>query len=106
MNNSTLEIGKAYKYCQSVTKTHAKSFYFAAKFLPKHKQKAVFPIYAFCRHVDDEIDEVGEGGENRAIETVEKWRQKLEEVFEGKGQATKDERQDLVFLAWQDFLKT
>lgn len=106
MNNSTLKIGKAYKYCESVTKTHAKSFYFAAKFLPKHKQKAVFPIYAFCRHVDDEIDEIGEGGENKAIETVEKWRQKLEEVFEGKGQATNDERQNLVFLAWQDFLKT
>lgn len=117
MNNSTLEIGKAYKYCESVTKTHAKSFYFAAKFLPKHKQKAVFPIYAFCRHVDDEIDEIGEGGENKAIETVEKWRQKLEEVFEGKRQKVKDknenedrrpqlEDQNLVFLAWQDFLKT
>lgn len=100
------DLEKAYKYCESVTKAHAKSFYFAAKFLPKHKQKAVFPIYAFCRHVDDEIDEIGDGGESKAIETVEKWRQKLEEVFEGKGQRTKDERQDLVFLAWQDLLKT
>jgi phytoene synthase len=106
MNNSTLEIGKAYKYCESVTKTHAKSFYFAAKFLPNRKQKAVFPIYVFCRHVDDEIDEIGDDGESKAIETVEKWKQKLEEVFEGKGQGTKGERQDLVFLAWQDLLKT
>ncbi len=100
------DLEKAYKYCESVTKTHAKSFYFAAKFLPNHKQKAVFPVYAFCRHIDDEIDEIGDGGESKAIETVEKWRQKLEEVFEGKGQETKDERQYLVFLAWQDLLKT
>ena len=66
------ELEKAYRYCESVTRLHAKSFYFAAKFLPKHKQKAVYPIYAFCRHVDDEIDEAEISGEE-AIEAVEKW---------------------------------
>lgn len=116
------ELGKAYKYCESVTKLHAKSFYFAAKFLPKHKQKAVFPIYAFCRHVDDEVDEIAEKNEIAATLAVEKWQQKLEEVYQGrefedkrqkakgkineKGQRAKDEGQNLVFLAWKDLLKT
>lgn len=113
------EIEKAYKYCESVTKLHAKSFYFAAKFLPKHKQKAVYPIYAFCRHVDDEIDEIGDGDEARAIEAVESWKERLGFVFreeekrrrgdeekKSEGQRTNDEGQDEVFIAWKDLLET
>jgi len=111
------EVERAYRYCENVTKTHAKSFYFAAKFLPKQKQKAVYPIYAFCRHVDDEIDEIGEGNENDAVRAVEKWQRKLEEVFEVKwqkaqgtseneNQKRKIKNQNLVLLAWQDLLST
>ncbi|CAN5699235.1 phytoene/squalene synthase family protein [soil metagenome] len=108
-------IEKAYKYCESVTKLHAKSFYFAAKFLPKHKQKAVYPIYAFCRHVDDEIDEIGDGDELKAVEAVERWKLNLEEIysqiktdekrFETKTQRPKTEDQNLVFRAWQNLLQ-
>src|SRR6476620_11563903 len=83
------EIEKAYEYCESVTKLHAKSFYFAAKFLPRIKQRAVYPIYAFCRHVDDEIDEIGEGDQAEAILAVERWKRKLEVVFDGKRQSVK-----------------
>ncbi len=105
------ELEKAYKYCQTVTKTHAKSFYFAAKFLPKHKQKAVYPIYAFCRHIDDAIDEIGDGDEASAIQVVEHWKLGLNVVYkqaenENKGERTNDEGQHFVLLAWQDLLKT
>lgn len=109
--NNQEEIEKAYEYCESVTKLHAKSFYFAAKFLPKPKQKAVYPIYAFCRHVDDEIDELGEGDEQKAIETVEKWEANLRGIY--NGQLTTDNEQNAiideqksVFLAWSDLLQT
>ena len=78
------KIKQAYKYCESVTKLHAKSFYFAAKFLPKHKRRAVYPIYAFCRHVDDEIDEIGGNNELEAIKSVEKWQAMLQEIYDGK----------------------
>ena len=112
------EIEKAYEYCRSVTKFHAKSFYFAAKFLPVLKQRAVYPIYAFCRHVDDEIDEIGDGDQAQAVLAVEKWKAKLEEVyFPAKVQSrveTKEEtdqkamidNQNLVFVAWRDLLET
>ena len=105
------ELEKAYEYCEGITKLHAKSFYFAAKFLPKHKQKAVYPIYAFCRHVDDEIDEIGEGDAAKAIESVEKWKVNLEEIFNAKTQRRKDAKifndgQKEVFIAWKDLLKT
>jgi phytoene synthase len=104
----SLELEKAYKYCESVTRQHARSFYFAAKFLPEIKRRAVYPIYAFCRHVDDEIDETGDREQAEAVRTVEKWRTKLEEIYEnkpGSGGGTTDNLQTQVFLAWQDLLK-
>ncbi len=101
-----LDLEKAYKYCESVTKLHAKSFYFAAKFLPRNKQKAVFPIYAFCRHVDDEIDEIGDGNEEKAVETVNKWKENLENLYSGiENSKLKTQNSKLVFLAWSDLLR-
>ena len=110
------EIEEAYRYCENITRRHAKSFYFAAKFLPKPKQKAVYPIYALCRHVDDEIDEITKGNESDAIRAVEKWHRKLEEVFEAKWQKAKGtgknedqkpktKNQNLVLTAWRDLLE-
>jgi phytoene synthase len=111
------EIESAYTYCESVTRTHAKSFYFAAKFLPKSKRRAVYPIYAFCRHVDDEIDEIGEGGdESAAVKALDKWKLKLERVYAGEERTAggtsqnedrklKNKNQNLVFTAWKDLLK-
>ncbi|MGC2237298.1 MAG: phytoene/squalene synthase family protein [Pyrinomonadaceae bacterium] len=103
------EIEKAYKYCESVTKTHAKSFYFAARFLPFHKQKAVYPIYAFCRKIDDEIDETAEENQAKAIQTVENWKADLNAIYENRtnnGRRTTNDEQNPVLLAWQDLLKT
>ncbi|HEY0430084.1 MAG TPA: phytoene/squalene synthase family protein [Pyrinomonadaceae bacterium] len=103
------EIEKAYKYCEAVTKKHAKSFYFAAGFLPRRKQKAVYPIYAFCRKVDDEIDESAEEDESEAIRAVENWKAKLKETYESDAnnrQTMTGDGQNFVLLALQDLLKT
>ena len=104
------KIELAYKYCENVTKIHAKSFYFAAKFLPKSKRRAVYPIYAFCRRVDDEIDEIGEGRESEAARAIEKWQRELEEVYESGNQTptenAENEDRNLVFIAWKELLKT
>ena len=103
------EIEKAFRYCESVTKKHAKSFYFAARFLPRHKQQAVYPIYALCRHVDDEIDESAAENQEKAIKAVEKWRAGLENVYAGvpgSEQPSTDNGQTLVLSAWREVLKT
>ncbi len=115
------ELKEAYKYCESVTKEHAKSFYFANKFLPKNKQKAVYALYALCRNVDDEVDEAGVNSEAEAIRAVEKWRAKLNEVYLGKVRSSEFRVQsleeedknsehetlnsELVFIAWEDMLQ-
>lgn len=101
------DLEKAYKYCEKVTRLHAKSFYFAAKFLPAEKQKAVYPIYAFCRHIDDEIDEAGIAEQKESIVAVERWQTKLNDVYAGKpfeSENYADEKQNLVLTAWRDLL--
>jgi len=102
----------AYEYCESVTREHAKSFYFAAKFLPRRKQRAVFAVYAFCRHVDDEVDESGLDSEDEAAEAVGEWKRRLDAVYSGASEAqgsedkSRNEALDLVFTAWRDILLT
>ena len=104
------EIEKAYEYCRSVTKIHAKSFYFAAKFLPGDKQKPIYALYALCRHIDDEVDESGIENELQAAAAVENWKAKLDEVYGNQQSAVslqpENEGQNLVLLAWRDLLKT
>lgn len=49
-----------YLACEAVTRAKAKSFHFAAAFLPAAKRRDVFALYDFCRHVDDLVDERGD----------------------------------------------
>jgi 15-cis-phytoene synthase len=102
------ELEKAYAYCESVTREHAKSFYFSAKFLPKAKQRPIYALYALCRHVDDEVDEAEVDSEAAAIKAVERWRDKLESVYRGQQSAVSGQQkeQSQILLAWSDLLKT
>lgn len=106
------ELTRAYDYCREVTRQHAKSFYFAAKFLPKKKQLPIYALYALCRHVDDEVDEAEVKSENEAIAAVNRWKEKLNEVYEERENIEITNSQlithnsQLVLLAWKHLLKT
>ena len=102
----TSELEKAYQDCEKITKTHAKSFYFAAKFLPESKRRPIYALYALCRNVDDEVDEIGENNEAEAIKAIERWQDKLEEIYETKSETLKTNNEFPVFTAWRDLLKT
>ncbi len=52
--NKLLEIN--FQYSQSIIKHYAKSFYFAANFLPKERRLAAYAVYAFCRYADNVVD--------------------------------------------------
>ena len=48
---------KAYELCGKIAAHHSKSFYMASSLLPEEKRSAVRALYAFCRTVDDIVDE-------------------------------------------------
>src|SRR5512147_1562156 len=52
---------KAYKEAEKITADHSKSFHFASGLLPEEKRAAVRALYAFCRTVDDIVDESSDG---------------------------------------------
>ncbi|TMU88119.1 phytoene/squalene synthase family protein [Bacillus sp. BHET2] len=51
------KILEAYDQCENIIKQHSKTFYRAFSLLPKNQKKAVWAVYAFCRRVDDIVDE-------------------------------------------------
>ncbi|MFD2216313.1 phytoene/squalene synthase family protein [Metabacillus endolithicus] len=47
----------AYRQCEQMIRQHSQTFYKAFSLLPEEKRKAVWAVYAFCRIVDDIVDE-------------------------------------------------
>jgi phytoene synthase len=98
LESSAVDIERAYRYCRQTTRTHAKSFYFCSHFLPREKRRAIYAVYALCRHVDDAVDAAGVRGERDAQAAVERWRAELDAVY-------RDGRADSpVLVAWRDML--
>lgn len=48
---------EAYHLCDKITAHYSKSFYMASALLPEEKRSAARALYAFCRTVDDIVDE-------------------------------------------------
>src|SRR5690606_21930686 len=46
------------QYVQNKAAASGSSFYYAFLFLPRERREAITAFYAFCREVDDVVDEV------------------------------------------------
>ena len=57
------------------------SFYTAMRILPRPQRRAMYEIYAFCRHVDDIADSTGPRAERR--EQLEIWRRDIDAIYLG-----------------------
>lgn len=62
-----------------VTKKSGSSFLYSFVFLPRQKQDAITAVYAFCRAVDDIVDEPGEAAEKQAA--LDAWRANLDLAY-------------------------
>jgi len=51
------DLGSSFKAAAAVTRHHAKTFFFASRFLPRPIAAEAYAVYAYCRTVDDLIDE-------------------------------------------------
>ncbi|MFA7436880.1 presqualene diphosphate synthase HpnD [Castellaniella sp.] len=69
------------EYCQQKAAQSGSSFYYAFLFLPPERRRAITALYAFCREVDDIVDEVNEASVARMKLTW--WRGQVEQMFQG-----------------------
>ena len=70
--------------CREITRHHARSFYFSSHALPADKRAAAYAIYAFCRHVDDQIDLAED--DDAAAAALERQRTLLDELEQGRAE--------------------
>ena len=69
------------EYCQQKAAASGSSFYYSFLFLPPERRRAITAVYAYCREVDDVVDEVSDV--NAAEATLGWWRQEVGELFRG-----------------------
>ena len=70
------------EYVQDKAAASGSSFYYAFLFLPKHKRAAITSFYAFCREVDDVVDEVSDP--HLARTKLAWWQDEVARLFAGQ----------------------
>ena len=73
-----------HRYCQQKAAASGSSFYYSFLFLPEDKRRAITALYAFCREVDDVVDECSDAAV--ALIKLAWWRTELAAAFHGTPQ--------------------
>jgi len=71
-------------YCQRKAAASGSSFYYSFLFLPRERRRAITALYAFCREVDDAVDETADA--QLAATKLAWWRQEVGLLFAGRPQ--------------------
>ncbi|MFM2347341.1 MAG: hypothetical protein RL654_2094, partial [Pseudomonadota bacterium] len=69
-------------YVQEKAAGSGSSFYYAFLFLPPERRAAITAFYAFCREVDDVVDETSDAGV--AATKLAWWRTEVQRAFSGE----------------------
>ena len=72
------------EYCQQKAASSGSSFYYSFLFLPPNRRRAITALYAFCREVDDVVDECSDP--QIAANKLAWWRQELDRLYAGQPQ--------------------
>jgi phytoene synthase len=72
------------EYCQQRAAKSGSSFYYSFLFLPPERRRAITALYAFCREVDDVVDEATDPGVARS--KLAWWRAEIVAAYAGTPQ--------------------
>ena len=70
------------EYCQQKAVASGSSFYYSFLFLPPERRRAITALYAFCREVDDVVDECSDA--QLARTKLAWWRVEIARLFQGE----------------------
>ncbi len=70
------------EYCQQKAAQSGSSFYYSFLFLPTERRRAITALYAFCREVDDVVDESMDDAIART--KLSWWRQEIKAMLAGE----------------------
>ena len=69
------------EYCQQKTVQSGSSFYYSFLFLPPERRRAITALYAFCREVDDTVDDTSDASVARI--KLAWWRTEVSTMYKG-----------------------
>ncbi|CAN5386945.1 presqualene diphosphate synthase HpnD [soil metagenome] len=69
------------EYCQQKAAASGSSFYYSFLFLPPERRRAITAFYAFCREVDDVVDEIAD--QSIARIKLDWWRDEVARLVAG-----------------------
>ena len=72
------------EYCAQKVAQSGSSFYYSFRLLPAPRRAAISALYAYCREVDDVVDEVSDP--NVARVKLAWWRTEVDAIFDGAPQ--------------------
>ncbi len=70
------------EYCQQKAAQSGSSFYYSFLFLPRERRRAITALYAFCREVDDAVDETSDS--SIALSKLIWWRTEINAMLAGQ----------------------
>jgi phytoene synthase len=72
------------QYCRERAARSGSSFYYSFLFLPPDRRRAITALYAYCREVDDVVDEIADPQIARS--KLQWWRSEVDRLFSGQPQ--------------------
>jgi phytoene synthase len=86
------------RYCQKVTQTQARNFYYGLKLTPASRRPALYAIYAFMRQCDDLVDGLTETPDVDVVQgvaRVEEFRQRMQQLMDDPAAADQEPEQSV-----------
>jgi 15-cis-phytoene synthase len=90
-------------YCEQLTRTQAKNFYYGLKLLPEPKRSAMFTLYAYMRLVDDIADDEDGRTVRQRIDELEAWREHTHAILDGRSTNSRNGNVDDGRELWPAF---
>jgi phytoene synthase len=80
---NALSLARSRNYCEQLTRSAARNFYYGLRLLPEPKRSAMFALYAYMRRIDDIADNEDGRPLERRSEQLDAWRQTTHDVLHG-----------------------
>ena len=84
MQTAVERVMNPHEYCQERAASSGSSFYYSFLFLPEARRRAIVALYAFCREVDDAVDETSDPAVARM--KLQWWRTQIAAMYDGRPQ--------------------
>lgn len=84
-----VDLAGCYELCRRVHATHGRTYYLAARLLPRERRPHVHALYGFARYADDLVDHLGlDWPDAERRQALEAWSQPLLDVLAGADPAS------------------